>query len=235
MYTSRWTLVLAALTGLVAGCVTDQLPKVCTLTVTSGSGSGRYAPLASVAIVAQAAPAGTVFAGWSGDIADIADPRAPVTTIRMTQVSKDVDAMYKSIVAPPVPTNNSPPVMTSPYTPGSKFLDGKGVGGGNYCMIGSMGVRLLANDGSKTPCVNGWYFILDALINSEGAFTTARNTDGSYTFAALDFTSPRSGLKYRFIGWTVQHSADPLVYANPLTLTPGQLTETLRGYWVTVK
>ena len=64
------------------------------LTVTSGSGSGTYDVLSVVAISADPAPTGMLFAQWTGDIAGIADEYSPDTTITIT-ADASITATYR--------------------------------------------------------------------------------------------------------------------------------------------
>jgi hypothetical protein len=95
--------------------------------------------------------------------------------------------------------------------------------------VNGMDIRCLANDSSKIPgAVGDWYFISTSMLNELGALTWSGNT-----FTAKNFTSPRSGKKYRWMGWTIARSGTPLVLDNPLTLT--RFSGTLRSYWATVE
>jgi len=94
--------------------------------------------------------------------------------------------------------------------------------------VNGMDIRCLANDGSKVPCVSGYYFISASMLRQVGALTWSGNT-----VTASNFTSPRSGKKYRWMGWTIGRSATPLVTTNPLTLS--SFSGTLRSYWSTVE
>ena len=125
-----------------------------------------------------------------------------------------------------------PPDVVSydgPFVDGDSAADG---GDEEYTVIGLMGVRLDANDISKYPCQPGFYFLDGGLIESQGALAWT-TVDGALVFTAKNFTSPRSGLKYRFMGWTLQSSGDPLVTDNPVTIADP--SGTLRAYWATVQ
>jgi len=98
-----------------------------------------------------------------------------------------------------------------------------------FAYVEGMDIRCLANDTSKVPgAVGGWYFISASMLNELEALTWNGNT-----FTAKNFTSPRSGKKYKWMGWTIARSATPLVTDNPLTLT--KFSGTLRSYWATVE
>jgi regulation of enolase protein 1 (concanavalin A-like superfamily) len=69
-------------------------PTTYALTVNSGSGDGSYAAGTSVTITADAAPAGQVFAGWTGDIAVLANATQATTTVLMPSSVVTVTATY---------------------------------------------------------------------------------------------------------------------------------------------
>jgi len=80
--------------------VTATYVSVYRLTVNSGSGDGQYQAGTVVGIQADAAPSGKVFAGWTGDVAAVADASAAATTITMPAAAAEVTATY---APPPVP------------------------------------------------------------------------------------------------------------------------------------
>jgi hypothetical protein len=92
-------------------------------------------------------------------------------------------------------------------------------------------VRCLAND-SKTKGMGDDYFCGDIVTETE-ALIMAVNGDGTVTAIASDFVSPRSGLVYKFQGYTVDVSSGPLIRANPYTLSKGQQKGVFRAYWNT--
>ena len=70
----------------------------CVLTVNSGSGSGNYAPGATVTITANPAPTGQVFDKWTTATSGVtfANATAATTTITMPATSATVTATYKT-------------------------------------------------------------------------------------------------------------------------------------------
>jgi len=84
--------------------------SVYALTVVNGSGSGAYAANTTVAISANAAPAGLVFANWTG--AAVASSASPNTTLVMPALNTAVTANFAS--PPPAITNVPQPVTTHP-------------------------------------------------------------------------------------------------------------------------
>jgi hypothetical protein len=69
------------------------------LTVNSGSGGGAHLEGSTVAVSADPAPSGYVFAEWSGDVATMDDAAAPSTTLVMPSSDAEVTATY---IAPDV-------------------------------------------------------------------------------------------------------------------------------------
>ncbi len=67
------------------------------LNVTSGSGSGQYSPGEVVTIVANTAPDGKVFEGWTGDVNRLADADSPSTTVSMPSANMSVAASYVNL------------------------------------------------------------------------------------------------------------------------------------------
>jgi len=65
-----------------------------TLTVTNGSGSGEYDEAELIAISADPAPTGKLFAWWIGDYEHVADRMEPLTTVTMPAADISVTATY---------------------------------------------------------------------------------------------------------------------------------------------
>lgn len=91
---------LSSNTATVSITVTSTPVTTYALTVNSGNGDGSYATGAVVTITAAAAPAGQVFAAWTGSVSSVADVNAATTTLTMPAAATTVTATYKS--APPV-------------------------------------------------------------------------------------------------------------------------------------
>jgi hypothetical protein len=92
-------------------------------------------------------------------------------------------------------------------------------------------VRCLAND-QKTKGMGKDYFC-DDIVSETGGLEMRKNADGTVTAIGRDFVSPESGLYYKFMGFTVMKSSNPLVTDNMLTLQKGQQKEVFRAYWNT--
>ena len=58
--------------------------------------------------------------------------------------------------------------------------------------------------------------------------------DGSILCQASDFTSARTGLRYRFCGYLIQVSTGNLVTVNPYTIPAADCAKTLRIMYATV-
>ena len=68
-----------------------------------------------------------------------------------------------------------------------------------------------------------------------GSFVITANADGTLTATARDFISPRSGLVYKFMGFTLREEANGLVTENPLVIQVNDQQRTFRGYWNTYR
>ena len=115
----------------------------------------------------------------------------------------------------------------TPFVSGSSARSADGYSG-TYTFINGMDVRLTVND-AKTPGVIGRaYNLQPSLVAETGAFTHQGNV-----FTAQSFVSPRTQMKYKFMGWAIKSSSAALTMQNPLTLT--SFSGTLRAYWATVE
>ena len=165
------------------------------------------------------------YESWGSDAAQL---QTPTTTSTQTASAETLPAETLPAETPPAET---PPYETGGQYDGAFVVGDKSVDHGQevYGYAGGMDIRCLANDASKTPgAANNFYFISTEVINDTGALII----DGD-TVTADNFTSPRSGKKYRWMGWTIEKSSAPLVTDNPLTLSG--LHGTLRSYWATVE
>ena len=69
-----------------------------------------------------------------------------------------------------------------------------------------------------------------------GSFIIKANADGTLTATASDFVSPRSGLVYKFIGFSLRSEQNGVVKdVNPIIIQPKDQQGTFRGYWNTYK
>jgi hypothetical protein len=69
------------------------------------------------------------------------------------------------------------------------------------------------------------------IVAEAGAFKISANADGSLTAICKDFVSSRSGLVWKFQGYTVGSENNSIVTDNPLVIQPDDFAGTLRGYW----
>ena len=186
----------------------------------------RIVPMAAVTIVALLGLCGVLLTGcgreedsWSGGGAALPsqdDTNQPPVSINTNTVS--TNTVNTS-------TNDS---YSGAFISGSsaRTVDGYS---GIYTFVNGMDVRLTVNDGSKTPgVVNGAYNLQPSLVDETDAFTFQGNV-----FTAKSFTSSRTHMKYRFMGWAIKSSSAPLTLQSPLTLT--SFSGTLRAYWATVE
>ena len=72
---------------------TYSLPEY-PLTVTNGTGTGKYLVDAQITIKANAAPTGQQFAAWTGKVS-VADPTSATTTLKMPAYAASITATYR--------------------------------------------------------------------------------------------------------------------------------------------
>ena len=95
-----------------------------------------------------------------------------------------------------------------------------------------MGIMLEANN----PIAGGdsdLAYYCPEIAADTGAFKIKANSDGTLTATGKDFISPRSGLVYKFIGFSLKHESNGITPENPLVIQPDDQTDTFRGYWNT--
>jgi hypothetical protein len=106
------TMALAAtIAGLKAGStayVAEPMPSSNTpftflMSVVNGKPSGSYESGTLVRVVADAAPAGSEFAGWTGDIAILSNPFLPKTTAMIPYQDVTITATYAPSAAHIIP------------------------------------------------------------------------------------------------------------------------------------
>jgi len=64
-----------------------------------------------------------------------------------------------------------------------------------------------------------------------GAFSIRPDGDGTVTVTCRDFVSPRSGLVWKFFGYKIQKSTNPLITTNPLVLQASEQIPTFHVMW----
>jgi hypothetical protein len=164
--------------------------------------------------------AGTVpnmgFDGWANS-----SNKNPVVTV-VVAGDMDMTACY----------TNPPPPQPPHFIPGNKAVDGGAeMGGGS---VGGMGLRYDANDGSKTPGVQGEFYFVDAnMVKAQGG--QEWHKEGTeWVFTAKNWVSPKTGLHYMFLGWTLYTSGSPLIQSPTIRVNENALHDVLRSYWGTV-
>jgi len=121
----------------------------------------------------------------------------------------------------PVPDTSLDPLFSG------KFVDGdsRDKGSETHCYWNGIDIRCLANDVSGA--VGSWYFMSKVITQTSALVISGK------VATAKSFISPISGKKYRFMGFRIEKSANPLITKNPLTLT--EFKGTFRAYWNTVE
>jgi hypothetical protein len=161
------------------------------LTVNNGTGSGGYPQGMVVPIAKDTPPTGTVFAGWTGDIAYVADSGASTTTVTMPSTDIAVTATYGSSTttyqAEDAGTKSSCSVMSTwaDYT-GTGYID---MGGnGSYFQWNNIN----GNGGSATltfryACNNNRPCNIS--VNGGSPVEVSFNTTGSFSNWQTDFVN----------------------------------------------
>ncbi|MEI6809895.1 MAG: hypothetical protein WCN95_14350, partial [bacterium] len=92
-------------------------------------------------------------------------------------------------------------------------------------------VQNLRRQSPVVPAEGAWYPLDPAIVTG---LSLQIQPDGSIVCQAADFTSPRTGLRYRFCGYLIQVSTGNLVTTNPLTIPATDCARTLRIMYATV-
>jgi hypothetical protein len=108
------TAAISALPGEETTTASSDPTKV-SLTVEKGNPSGSYAAGTVVTISAEAPKAGAQFAGWTGDVAILANPSLPTTTATVPFMAVTVTATYTAPATDSPPTSG-PATYTAPET-----------------------------------------------------------------------------------------------------------------------
>lgn len=98
-------------------------------------------------------------------------------------------------------------------------------------------VRLSANDKKAIRGIEGEWFPLDADVVGDRV-QVSTNELGDAIVVGYDFTSPRTGYRYHWLGLQEQYSAAPLRLGTPgvsITVPRAKLNEALRIHWATVE
>lgn len=97
-----------------------------------------------------------------------------------------------------------------------------------------MGIMMEANNPNAGGDGDLAYYCPE-IVAETGSFKISANSDGTLTATAKDFVSPRSGLVYKFMGFTLREEANGLTTENPIVIQSNDQQGTFRGYWNTYK
>jgi hypothetical protein len=130
-------------------------------------------------------------------------------------------------------TNSTP---TNPPTP--QFIVGDKRDEGVECWgsVDGLGLRFDCNDKSKTPEVvdKNFYFLDGDMVTAQGGQTWHMEGD-EWVFTGKDVVSPKTGVHYKFLGWTLYYSSSPLIRQPTIRVNKNALHDVLRSYWGSVK
>jgi 3-phytase len=76
-------------------------PVTASVTVNDGNGGGTFEVGSEITITADAAPDGSEFDGWTGDVDALDDPNASETTLTVPEGGATVTATYRDVEPPP--------------------------------------------------------------------------------------------------------------------------------------
>ena len=93
---SSTTLVMPARSVTVEATYRGQDESVYTLTVSNGSGSGKYTTGTEVTVKAASAPPGQIFNGWTGDVSYLSKTTSSQSVLTMPAASVSIAATYKA-------------------------------------------------------------------------------------------------------------------------------------------
>jgi uncharacterized repeat protein (TIGR02543 family) len=152
-------------------------PETFALTVTSGTGSGRYEAGEVITIAAEPAADGEVFARWSGQTAQVTNVNLPNTTLTMPASDVSATALYEA-----EPETAEPNTLT--------VVDG--TGDGSY---DAGRVVLIAADVREGELFDRWIGQTAGVNNVNIPNTTLVMPDGDVTVTAT--FKPDSGQQFR--------------------------------------
>ena len=95
-----------------------------------------------------------------------------------------------------------------------------------------MGIMLQANS-PNTGGDRSLAYYCPEIAAETGSFKISANSDGTLTATGKDFVSPRSGLVYKFMGFSLREEANGIREENPIIIQPNDQRGTFRGYWNT--
>jgi len=152
-----------------------------------------------------------------------------------TTTNAPAPAITNAPVVPPSPTPEPAAVVT--YIPGDVRDKGaemalRGFGGFADVRYSANDIQNLRRQSPAIPAKGAWYPLDPTVVSG---LSLQIQPDRSILCQAADFTSPRTGLRYRFCGYLIQVSTGVLVTTNPLTIPPADCRKTLRIMYATVE
>ena len=134
------------------------------------------------------------------------------------------------------PAPPPPPAATVTYIPGDVRDKGAemamlGFGGFADVRYSANDVQNLRRQSPSIPAKGSWYPLDPGVVTG---LSLQIQPDGSIVCQASDFTSARTGLRYRFCGYLIQVSTGNLVTTNPYTIPAADCAKTLRLMYATV-
>jgi len=150
------------------------------------------------------------------------------------QAGAPAPAITNAPAVPPDPVPQPAAVVT--YIPGDVRDKGaetalRGFGGFADVRYSANDIQNLRRQSPSIPAKGAWYPIDPAVVSG---LSLRIQSDRSILCQAADFTSPRTGLRYRFCGYLIQVSTGALVTTNPLTIAARDCAKTLRIMYATV-
>ena len=156
--------------------------------------------------------------------------------LQSTQTTTNTPTPASTNLPAPQPTPPPMPTTSITYIPGDERDKGTeialtGFGGFEDVRYSANDVQNLRRQSPSIPAEGAWYPLDPAVVTG---LSLQIQSDGSIVCQAADFTSARTGLRYRFCGYLIQVSTGNLVTANPLTIPSADCAKTLRIMYATV-
>jgi len=151
-----------------------------------------------------------------------------------TTTNAPAPASTNAPAVPPEPTPQAAAVFT--YVPGDVRDKGTetallGFGGFADVRYSANDIQNLRRQSPSIPAKGSWYPLDPAVVSG---LSLQIQPDRSILCQAADFTSPRTGLRYRFCGYLIQVSTGALITTNPLTIPAADCRKTLRIMYATI-
>lgn len=186
--------------------VTNAATYTYSATVNGGTGSGNYPAGTAVTVTAAAAPAGSQFAGWTGDTAALANPSAASSTMTMLAQPMAITASYATTTtAPSIPTGlvatpgNTQVNLYWTASPGATTYNvyrGTTAGGESSTAIAT-GVTATSYTDTNLMSTGTTYYYKVAAVNSAGTSNTSNESSSwaiIYPSRQISFAWPQPTL-----------------------------------------